>query len=117
MQVVSEFWNPVENNQSISQCLHGVKDDSNYTLYESDCETEMAVVCFGCMQGKIVVFKNYSSQLIRRAYSKIPQEDFSHFNIIQSIHLPEKLLNQMKKIKTARMVPTADAPITATPSW
>ena len=53
MHLVSEFSNPVVNNQSISQCLHGVKADSNYTLYELDCETEMAVVCFGCVRGKI----------------------------------------------------------------
>ena len=67
LQPGSEFWNLVVNNQNISQCLHGrksdlnytffeadstVSDDSNYTLYEVDCETEMASVCFGCGRGK-----------------------------------------------------------------
>ena len=54
MQPGSEFWNPVVNNQTSSECFYGLKDDLNYTLYEEDCETEMAVVCFGCMRGKVI---------------------------------------------------------------
>ena len=53
MQPGSESSNPVVNHLqwNVSECLHGVKDDSNYTLYELDCETEMAFVCHGCMRG------------------------------------------------------------------